>query len=182
MTDAIKTLPPRCFADCPLEDREKMLEALKTDGAGKAQRLDEAAGWFHWYSDNSRRGPRVTSQVYLKLFRRKNGETLVFVHIPKPFADGSVPGTNQTFVLRRTASGGWEDVGREVFPKDLDLTWHLRPRRESPVIEAGPYQKFRRADGRGDAFSPKTVAAELIWDGERFLMKPVPGSRAFHFD
>lgn len=163
---AIRELPAQFVADIPLAQRIPLLQSLRSDPSDK--RLDPIHGYLHFYSDGGDHGAvGGTSMLYMRQFQRAEGGFVVLTHMPKPFADGSAPRANQTFVFERR-KGKWTDITAEVFPNGLDLTNHFRPRRTSAVIEVAPYVRFKRQDGRGDAwdFGPRT--AELRWDGHAF--------------
>ncbi len=160
---AIRELPAQFVADIPLAKRALLLETLRSDPSDK--RLDLAHGFLHWFSDGG--DIYATSMLYMRLFRRAEGGFVVLTHMAKPFADGSTPRANQTFVFERR-KGKWTDITADVFPSGLDLTAHFEPRRASAVIEVAPYVRFARQDGRGDAWKFGSPTAELHWDGHTF--------------
>jgi hypothetical protein len=163
---AIRELPAQFVADIPLAQRAALLQSLRTNPADT--RLDLAHGYLHFYSDGGDHGAvSGTSMLYMRQFQRADGGFVVLTHMPKPFADGSSPRANQTFVFERR-KGKWTDITADVFPSGLDLTAHFKPRRASAVIEVAPYVRFARQDGRGDAWMFGTPTAELHWDGHTF--------------
>ena len=96
----IYNLPPEYFADIPLEERSSFLRILSK--SPKDKRLDYQNKYLHWYSDGG--SISASSQLRVKLFPRKltgyyrdANLPYVFVHMPKPFADGSVPADDQSF-------------------------------------------------------------------------------------
>jgi hypothetical protein len=161
---AIMELPARYFADIPREQRSVFLLHLSEQPGDK--RLDYQHGWLHWYSD-SEEAPHGSSMLYLKLLPRKDDTPLVLAHMPKPFADGSAPTKNQTFVLERDGSE-WRDVTKRVMPKKADLTMHFSPRRTSNVVEVAAYERFKRQDGRGYSYTFSRRTLDLVWDGAVF--------------
>src|SRR5690349_19017087 len=115
LSQAILTLPPRYLADVPLENRNALLNSFSADPKGT--RLDYKNGWIHFYSDGGGDAKgRPTSMFWVKLLPRKDQAPLVFVHMSKPFAYGSIPDANQTFVLEKNGEG-WEDVTKAVIPE-----------------------------------------------------------------
>jgi hypothetical protein len=154
---AFLELPPQFVADIPLAQRPLV-----------RGRLDLEHSYLHWYSDG--RDIDATSMLYLRQFRRADGGFVVLTHMPKPYADGSNPEANQTFVFERRKDQ-WEDITAEVMPKGIDLTAHFRPRKASDVVEVAPYVRIKRQDGRGDAYQFGAPAAELHWDGRTFLKR-----------
>jgi hypothetical protein len=88
----------------------------------------------------------------------------------KPFAAGTKPETNQTFVLEPTDKG-WIDVTGQVIPSTIDMTMHFRTRRNDTVIEAAPWKEFERRDGRGKAYTYGERTVDLHWNGEKFTVK-----------
>lgn len=173
---AILTLPARYLADVPIEERVALLTQLSSSPF-KDDRLDYDHGWLHWYSD-SPDPPKVTSMFWLKLLPKKNGKWLVFVHMAKPFADGSDPNKKQTFVLQRNGIE-WEDVTASVMPNEVDLTMHFRPRRESNVIQVAPYERFERRDGRGLAYRFGPRKLDLVWDEGEFKAQESDSPKLF---
>ena len=164
---AIRELPPRFVADIPIATRDALFERIQRD---LDTHLDLKNGFVHFFSDNSRDGIGATSMLYMRQFPRVDGGFVILTHMPKPFADGSTPRANQTFVFERRKDR-WKDVTDEVFPRGVDRTAHFRPRRTSKVVEVAPYVSVKRQDGKGDAwqFGPRT--AELHWNGEVFLKR-----------
>lgn len=174
---AIMELPSRYFADVPREQRTVFLLRLSEQSGDR--RLDYQHSWLHWYSD-SVEAPHGTSMLYLKLLPRNGDNPLVLVHMPKPFADGSAPAKNQTFVLERDGNE-WRDVTKRVMPKKADLTMHFSPRRTSNVIEVAAYERFKRPDGRGYSYTFSQRVLDLIWDGAVFQTR-VPASKKLSDD
>ena len=163
---AIRELPPQFVADIPLAQRTALLQSFRSDPSDT--RLDLAHGYLHFYSDGGDHGAvSGTSMLYMRQFRRADGGFVVLTHMPKPFADGSAPRANQTFVFERR-KGKWTDITADVFPRGIDFTSHFEPRRASAVIEVAPYVRFARQDGRGDAWKFGSPTAELHWDGHTF--------------
>ncbi|MGI9244382.1 MAG: hypothetical protein ACR2RV_26520 [Verrucomicrobiales bacterium] len=167
---AIFDLPPEYFADIPLAQRGKMLKLLSKMPGGR--RLDYENSYLHWYSDGG--SISASSQLRLKLFPRDSGRAkspqppYVFVHMPKPFADGSAPAADQSFVLL-WGKGGWENVTDQVLPKEIDRTLHLRPERNFFGIRVYGYEEFARRDGRGQSYTFADEASALyVWKNNRF--------------
>jgi hypothetical protein len=161
---AMLELPARYLADLSQDQRTLFLVRLSEQPDDK--RLDYRHGWIHWYSD-SEEPPHGTSMLYLKLLPRKDDTPLVLVHMPKPFANGSTPRKNQTFILQRDG-GKWRDVTKRVIPKQADLTMHFSPRRSTNVVEVTAYERFKRRDGRGYSYTFSDRKLDLIWDGHSF--------------
>ena len=89
---ALLTLPERYLADIPLARRTALLTHL-SEWDFDADRLDYDNGWLHWFYDGPPQdSPGGTSTFWVKLLPRSDGPTLVFVHMPKPFAAGGRPG------------------------------------------------------------------------------------------
>ncbi|HEY5893674.1 MAG TPA: hypothetical protein VIT91_10625 [Chthoniobacterales bacterium] len=160
---AILTLPDRYMADIPLKDRDAFLIALSRDNS--TDRLDYEHGWVHFFSDGHE--VPATSMLFIKLLPRKDNHPLVFVHMPKPFADGSKPRKDQTFVLSWTGDS-WEDVTSKYIPKRLNLTWTFQPRRAVNQIEVAPYNRFRPKDTKRDSYTFAKPKFDLIWTGSQF--------------
>ena len=166
---AISSIPPRYFADIALEERKFM---LSENALGGGDRIDFDRGWVHWYSDNSRRKPKVTSMLYVKLLPRNGKTPLVLVHMPKPFAGQGKPAKDQTFVLERDGDV-WRDVTKATIPKEARLDLHFRPRKGEDVVEVAEYVLFERRDGLGTAYKFGTRKMDLVWDGSAFqVSKP----------
>src|SRR3712207_2437050 len=90
---ALLELPPRYVADLPRANRPAFLARLSEHPG-----FDPKHRYFHWYSDGGDLGQiGLTSMLYIKVFRRVSGDSVVLTHMPKPFADGSTPRRNQTF-------------------------------------------------------------------------------------
>jgi hypothetical protein len=163
---ALETIPPKYLGDIPLAHRERFLKTVEKGD----ERFDAKSGWLHWYSDG--RDVRCTSMVWAKELPRPDKSPLVFVHMAKPFADGSKPAANQTFVMERTKDG-WVDVTKKVMPAEVDLTMHFRTRRKDSVIEVAPWKQFERRDGRGKAWTFGSRVSDLEWkDGKFKVVKP----------
>ena len=110
--------------------------------------------------------------LYIKLLPRKDDTPLVFVHMPKPFADGSAPQKNQTFVLER-AGDKWRDVTKQIIPEQIDLLMHFSPRRSQAIIEVAAYERRERNDHRGKAYFFGQRTLDLFWNGSSFeIRKP----------
>ena len=174
---AILRLPARYLADVPIENRKALLESLSSDP--KDNRLDYSNGWIHFFSDGGdHEDPtgRPTSMFWVKLLPRKDESPLVFVHMSKPFADGAVPGNNQTFVLEES-SDGWKDVTKNVIPKEVDMTAHFRPRRKIDEIEVAPFEKIQRQDGGGSAYNFGERKIDLVWKGSAFEVRKASSSK-----
>ena len=171
---AILELPDRYFADIPQKERTLLLNRLSEQGSDL--RLDYNHGWLHFYSD-SEEPPHGTSMLYLKLLPRKDDTPLVLVHMAKPFADGSTPRKNQTFIFERDGRD-WRDVTGRVIPKQADLTMHFSPRRTVNVIEVAAYERFKRRDGRGYSYTFGRRKLDLVWDGLSFQVRK-PTNRNF---
>jgi hypothetical protein len=164
---AIRELPPRFVADIPMVERDILIKRLRDSSE---RRLDLENGFVHFFSDNSRDGISATSMLYMRQFPRTDGGFVVLTHMPKPFAGGSAPRANQTFVFERRKDR-WKDVTDEVFPRGIDRTAHFRPRRDLKVVEVRPYLRIERQDGKGEAWQFGPPAAELHWNGEVFLKR-----------
>lgn len=112
--------------------------------------------------------------IYMRMFKQRNGDEIVFVHMPKPFAAvGSPPVANQTFVLKADPKGEWIDFTHSVLPSEADLTAHYSPSKTEPMIEVAPYERVERADGRGEAYHFGPCTQELWWNGHDFELKDV---------
>jgi hypothetical protein len=163
---AIRELPPQFVADIPLAQRGALLQSLRSNPSDT--RLDLAHGYLHFYSDGGDHGAiGGTSMFYMRQFQREGGGFVVLTHMAKPFADGSTPRANQTFVFERR-HGKWADITTEVFPARIDLTSHFRPLRASAVVVVAPYARIKRVDGRGYAYDFGPPALELHWNGHVF--------------
>lgn len=163
---AIRELPSQFVADIPPTQRTAFLQSLRRDPSDT--RLDLRHGFLNFYSDGGDYGEGFgTSMFYMRQFRRADGGSIVLTHMPKPFADGSAPRANQTFVFERR-NGKWTDVTSEVFPAGIDLTSHFRPQRVSAVVEVAPYVHAKRRDGRGQFWDFGARIADLHWDGHAF--------------
>ncbi len=162
---ALLTLPAHYLADIPLDDRSCLL--LELSSTAYDRRLDYANGWLQYHSDNPEDCPRASSRFWLKLLPQDDEAPLVFVHMAKPFADGSDPARNQTFVLRRQGDE-WLDVTEVVIPSGVDLTLHFRPSRTLDRIEVATYEPFERRDGRGKAYRFGAREFDLIWKDGSF--------------
>ena len=152
-------------ADIPLAQRAALLQSLRSDPSDT--RLDLTHGYLHFYSDGGDHGAvGGTSMLYMRQFRRADGGFVILTHMPKPFADGSTPRANQTFVFERH-KGKWTDITTDVFPSSVDLTSHFRPRRASAVIDIAPYKRTLSYQDkpRWEFGSP---ALELRWNGSAF--------------
>ncbi|RYD70402.1 MAG: hypothetical protein EOP84_26755 [Verrucomicrobiaceae bacterium] len=163
---AIRELPAKFVADIPLEDRALLLRSLLA-GSGD-ERLDLKKGFLNWYSD-SPEAPRSSSMLYMQEYRKADGGVVVLTHMPKPYADGSTPRANQTFVFEQRKDQ-WTDITSEVLPKGIDLTNHFQPRWGSSVVEVSPYVHTKRNDGRGFAWTIGPRVAELHWNGRVLTM------------
>jgi|GEM_PF-2699889 len=160
---AIRSLPPPFFADCPYEGREEMLDELHAD---PADRLDLENEWLHYFSDG---GPvRTTSMIHLRLYKRREGTKVAFVHMPKPFANGSAPSDRQTFVLTPDAQGTWSNVTQLMIPKEVDITAHFSPLRHKNVIEVAPYLEKKHPTQGRIIYDFGECQTELLWDGDQF--------------
>lgn len=166
----IYNLPPEYFADIPLEERSSFLRILSK--SPKDKRLDYQNKYLHWYSDGG--SISASSQLRVKLFPRKltgyyrdANLPYVFVHMPKPFADGSVPADDQSFVLE-WKKGKWEDVTEKILPKSLDRKLHLRPERQFFGIRAYEYDVI----GLGKPYKIRKKEKSLyVWQDYRFREK-----------
>lgn len=169
LENVVRTLPPKYMADCSYADRERLIADLETDG--DISRWDPASKWMNFFSDSGYIS--VTSMIYLRMFVLDDGGYVVFVHMPKPFADGSRPMANQTFILKSGAKGEWIDVTRDLLPTAADLTAHYSPSKTEPLIKVAPYELYKRADGRGEAYHFGPCTQELWWNGHDFELKEV---------
>ena len=88
-------------------------------------------------------------------------------------ASGEPPSANQTFVLKVGPDGNWQDVTRELMPPDADLTAHYSPTKTQPMIEVALYERYQRADGKGEAYGFGKCTQELWWNGSRFELRNV---------
>ncbi len=164
LESAVRSVPPRYLAEVPIADRENLWKMLVS-----SRLVDENAGWIHFQSDGD--SPPATSMFWVKLLPVADGNPLVFVHMSKPFADGSVPARNQTFVLRQKGKA-WEDVTGKVIPKEVDLTMHFRPRRSGPVVEAAVYERFKiDRDGGRTAYRFGKRKQDLVWENGTFRVR-----------
>jgi hypothetical protein len=157
------------MADTPFEVREQLLSDLKIDE--DACRWDPANKWMNYFSDGGQTPP--TSMIYLRAFAAVDGRDVVFVHMPKPCANGSQPSTNQTFTLRIGLDGKWQDVTHELMPAEADLTAHYSPVKIQPMVEVALYERFQRADGKGEAYRFGQCTQELWWNGRQFELRNV---------
>ncbi len=165
-------LPPKYCADVPLEKRKAWLASLEKN---PTDRLYLTSKFLHWFSDGESYG--ATSMLWVKQFSRKGKAPLIFVHMAKPFANGSRPEKNQSFVLIQN-NNRWQNVTEEFFNEDVDLTLHMRPIRDTPVIQLKTYAQIFSDDGQPQkAYSFGRKMGTLTWDGERFTLEPTPKSR-----
>lgn len=164
-----RTLPPKYLADSSFESREQLLTDIQSDE--DTYRWDPANKWMNYFSDSGPVPP--TSMIYLKVFAGVDGHGVLFVHMPKPHASGEPPSTNQTFVLKVGPDGNWQDVTRELMPPDADLTAHYSPTKTQPMIEVALYERYQRADGKGEAYGFGKCTQELWWNGSRFELRNV---------
>jgi hypothetical protein len=168
---ALKTLPPRYFADIPLAERDGLLTLLNGDNG--PQFLDAKKGWLHFFSDGGY--IHATSMIWAKELPRTAGkEPLILVHMAKPFA-GSIkgeikPAPDQTVVLE-PIGGEWVDVTKTVIPAEVDMTMHFRTRREDTVIELAPWEEINRQDGLGKTYSFGKRTHDLRWTGDGFVVE-----------
>ncbi|MES2438793.1 MAG: hypothetical protein V4584_06995 [Verrucomicrobiota bacterium] len=168
LNGAFLKLPPRYLADVPLEKRKALWSSMTANPDDR--RLDNKNGWIHYSSDGGdHESPvgRPTSMFWVKLLPRKGESPLVFVHMSKPFADGSVPAKDQTFVLKQT-DDGWKDVTKSVIPKSVDLTAHFRPKRKVAEIEVAPFEKIQTKEGNRPAYDFGAHKMDLVWNGSAF--------------
>jgi hypothetical protein len=172
---AIRELPPQFVADIPIAERGDLLTELRTDDPSN-MRLDLENGYLHYFSDNT--DIHVTSQLYMRQFKRAEGGFVILTHMPKPFhgVDGdSTPRANQTFVFERRIDK-WVDITAAVFPPGIDLTAHFRPRRTSVVVEVAPWVRLVTDQGEPSddwGWGPRT--ADLHWDGHAFQQRKPTG-------
>ncbi len=167
---AILELPGKVMADVPLDKRDAFLKSLHSSPTDT--RLDLEHHFLHYSSDGGDHGAHLaSSMLFMKEFHRTTGGAIVLVHMPKPFANGSAPEANQTFVFERRG-GKWEDITKDVFPEGIDMTAHFRPKRADDIVRLAPYTREKRADGRGDAWVFGPVTSELHWNGKTFDKKP----------
>lgn len=170
LENVVRTLPPKYLADCPYADRDRFVADLESDG--DTFRWDPANKWMNFCSDSGPVPP--TSMIYMRMFKQRNGDEIVFVHMPKPFAaGGSPPAANQTFVLKADPKGEWIDLTHSVLPSKADLTAHYSPSKTEPMIEVAPNERVERADGRGEAYHFGPCTQELWWNGHDFELKDV---------
>lgn len=165
---AILHLPPQFLADIPLASRTDYLRSLS-----KAQedRLDYQNGWLHHYSDGPDGSFGARCQVYLKLLPRTGQTPLIFVHLPRPAADGSAPAINHTFILECTnqETPVWSDVTSRHLPAEAGRTLYFCPRREEPLIQVAEWEKS------GDRYLYGDRKMDLVWKEGRFAVRKPDG-------
>jgi hypothetical protein len=69
---------------------------------------------------------------------------------------------------------------REVLPRGVDIRWCFIPRRGAPIIEAGPYERIKRRDGRGYAYIAERRLIDFVWTGTSFRTRR-PDSSEYTF-
>jgi len=164
---AIHQLPAECLADLPTQERQLFIDdMLKLIPKNKC--LDIPNQYLHYYSDGETPF-HMSSMLYMKVFPDERGD-IVLCHMPKPHADSNPPRLGQTFLFR-WSDGRFVDVTDSILPKKVNRKWKFKPRRAESVIEIGPYEKTRRADGRGFAFIGVRPRSQLIWTGDVFELE-----------
>lgn len=180
---AIIELPPRYLADIPKEHRSFLISRSSSMPA-YSKKIDYDHGYFHWFADGALAEesaitgiPGATSMVWVKLLPRDGRNPLVFVHMPKPYADvESTPDNSQTFVLERDGND-WIDVTADVIPEGVDPTMHFRPRRTKDEIQVASWEKFERRDGRGEAYRYGPRIIDLVWKEGQFITRQPDGEK-----
>lgn len=161
---AVLELPPAAVADIPRVQRTIFLAHLRADK--NKGRLDVKNGFREFYSDGE--VPFLaSSMLYMKVFPRKDGGSIVFCHMPKPQADCLPPRPGQTFFFMKR-DGQWVDVTQETLPKGVDSLWLFKHRRLSSVLQTGPYKVWKKPDGTDASNGEGLRLKDLVWDGTTF--------------
>lgn len=165
---ALKTIPPKYFAEIPLANRDIMFRELATDT--KPDRLDAKKGWLHFYSDGG--NVQGKSMIWAKELPRTGKPPLMFIHMAKPFAGQTEgkPAADQTYVLEPVGDE-WLDVTKSVIPAIIDMTMHFRTRREDTIVEVAPWQEFKRQDNGDKAYTYGKRTHDLRWNGNGFIVQ-----------
>ena len=166
---AIREVPPKYFADIPLEQRALLLKQVESDG----ERFDATGGWLHYFSDG--RDISASSMIWAKLLRRTKGKPYLLVHMAKPFTGKQPPSENQTFVLRRDGEDWVETNTLQRW--EFMLKGHFRPRRDN-IVEVGSWKEVDRSDGRGKTWTYGSRELDLRW-GYQFFNEIKPESEFF---
>ena len=173
LKETLRELPEVYLADIPADRREKLLLALSRQ---PGDHFNAAHDWVHYFSDNSWE-MGASSMFWLKLLPREGKAPLVFVHMAKPMANRKAPSRDQTFVLERVGKD-WKDVTATVIPKEVDLTLHLSPRRDLPVIKVKSWERIQLQQGQGGGYVMGSRLFDLIWrDGAFQVEKTGEGAR-----
>lgn len=175
---AVLELPPDVVADIPQAERSIFLAHLRTDNPTNT-RLDVKNGFLEFYADGE--VPfHASSMLYMKVFPRKDGGNIVFCHMPKPQADCLPPRPGQTFFFTER-DGQWVDVTRKTLPKGVDSLWLFKHRGRSFVLQAGPYNVWKKPDGTDASNGEGVRLKDLVWDGTAFHARTAKTSK-FEYD
>jgi hypothetical protein len=162
---AVLELPPEAVADIPRSQRAIFLSHLGADEPPN-NRLDVKNGFLEFYTDGE--VPFfANSMLYMKVFPKKDGGDIVFCHMPKPQADTLPPRPGQTYFFTQR-DGKWVDVTKETLPRGVDILWLFRHSRNSLILQAGPYDVWKKPDGMKSYSGDAKRRLDLVWDRKSF--------------
>lgn len=164
LENAIRTLPSDAVGDVSDNGREEFIQKMPAhEGINISERR------LHYFSDGGDHEP-VTDRVNISrlcLFEDEYGRTIAAGHTSRSFGSGSEPNASNTFVYRLD-KGKWNDITSSALPAEIRSWWfHFN---ETP-IPCGPYVKFQRRDGRGEAYKFGEQAGTLFWKDGAFQFK-----------
>jgi hypothetical protein len=162
LSTAITTLPSQAVASMSPKGRQQYLEVKPGD-------YDESNRRIHLFSD-SPEGGDAESMLFLRLFEDANGKTIAVSHSARPFADGRTPSKTDTYVFR-LESGGWVDITDSVLPSEVPRSSWFHFNSPGEAIPFGPYKRFSRRDGRGEAYEFGEATGAIFWRDGRFHFK-----------
>jgi hypothetical protein len=87
--------------------------------------------------------------------------------MPKPQADTLPPRPGQTYFFTQR-DGKWVDVTKETLPSGVDILWLFRHSRNSLILQAGPYDVWKKPDGMKSYSGDAKRRLDLVWDRKSF--------------
>lgn len=176
---AILTLPDHLVSDLPKSERGGLLRLFCQEGRG---RLDYGSGFVDYFRDGAAAydKPSGSCRFWMKLFRSEDGTPFLFVHNYQPDS-----GKEMTAFYRCGQYGDFTDVTTEYLSEVVDLSCHLRPRREFDTIRVAKYEEYGLKNHRNREetyFRVGPQIAELIWTGKNFEQRKTEQSEIPHLD